>query len=124
MKGAQVPVVLIQRYTSFIEAATYTSAPAEVEAFSKATLTVWRGLMPGTGTRTCTFYLEDSHDANAWRVLNGSGVDPGPDATVLIEEDLERRWLRMRVVVSGPTGTGVSCYAAGTLELRVDGGAG
>lgn len=120
MNGPQVPAVFVPRYTSFVLPGSYPMPPVNVEVYGKARVTVWRGLMPGSGTRTCTVVVEDSHDADAWRVLGS--VDPGADASDTLQADLTRRWLRVRVEVEGPADTGVSCWVVGTLEVRVDGG--
>jgi hypothetical protein len=121
MKGILVPVVMVPRYTSFIGPGSYATPPQNVEPYSKLTVTFWRGLMPYSGTRTCTFYFEDSHDADAWRILSSGTADPGPDGTLCRQVTLTRRWLRVRIEVEGPAGTSVSCWAVGSMETRVDG---
>jgi len=119
VKGTLVPVVLLPRYTGYLWADTFTTVPLNVEAYARGTITLWRGRMPGT-TPTFKAYFEDSHDAVTWTPFNASGEDPGAAAAMIVRFELARRWLRVKVVLTG-TGTGVSCWAAGFLEERVDG---
>jgi len=119
MKGMLDPVVLFPRYTTLIEAGTFATVGLNVEPYDKATITVWRGYAPSGGS--CTVFLEDSHDGVVWTSLNGAGEDPGANAATIIRVDLRRRWLRAKVVL---TTDGITCWAAGALERRVDGGFG
>ena len=120
MKGELVPVVLVPRYTGYVGSGTYTTMPLNVEAFAKGTITLWRGRLPGTGSPTFTAYFEDSHDGVEWTPFDAGGEDPGADASAIVRFDLVRRWLRVRVVLTG-SGTGASCWAVGMLERRVEG---
>jgi len=117
MKGQLVPVALLPRYSSFFGAAAYATAPMNVEAYCKGTMTLWRGPLPGTSTPTFKAYFEDSHDGVVWTPFNPSGEDPGEDVAMVVRFDLQRRWLRVRVVLGG-TDPAVSCFAVGNLELR------
>jgi hypothetical protein len=120
MRGALVPVVLVPRYTSLVGSGTWTTIPLNVEEYCKGTITLWRGRMPGSGPPTFTAYFEDSHDGVDWTPFDAGGEDPGADASDIVRFDLVRRWLRVRIVLTG-TNTGVSCWAAGLFEKRVEG---
>ena len=116
MKGTLVPVALVPRYSSFFGPESYSTAPMNVEAYCKGTMTLWRGPLPGT-TPTFLAYFEDSHDGLVWTPFNGSGEDPGENLAMVVRFDLQRRWLRVRVVLTGAD-SAVSCFAVGSLELR------
>lgn len=120
MKGELEPVVLVPRYTSYIGSGSYTTAPLNLEPYSRVKITVWRGYMPGTGSPTFKMYFEDSHDAETWTAFNPSGEDPGanPSTPGIVSCDLIRRWFRVRVELTG-TSTGATCWAVGLLEKRV-----
>ena len=120
MKGEQEPVVLVPRYTSFLGSGSFTTVPINLEPYSKVTISLWRGYMPGSGPPTFKFYFEDSHDAETWTPFDPSGTDPGanPASPGSVSYDLIRRWFRVRVELTG-SNTGVTCWAVGMLERRV-----
>ena len=117
MKGTLMPVVVLPRYTSLLGGGTFTTVPVDVSEYSAATLTLWRGYTALGGSFTA--YFEDSHDALEWTVLNGSGSDPGANASVIVRFDLSRRWLRARVVLASTDSA--TCWVVGALEERVEG---
>lgn len=119
MKGEQVPLVMIPRFTTYLGAGEFATAPLDVERFAAVVLTVWRGYLLGT-TPTFHLYLEASHDAPAdaadWVQLEDLGLND--DQSVTVTHDLTRRWLRVRVVLGG-TNPAVTCWASGGLDLRL-----
>ena len=117
MNGALVPVVLLPRYSTYFGAGDFTTVPLNVEAYSKGTITLWRGRLLGT-TPAFKAYFEDSHDTVTWTPFNPSGEDPGNVSSMIVRFDLARRWLRVRIDLDG-TQPAVTCWAVGTLELRV-----
>jgi hypothetical protein len=118
VKGELEPVVLVPRFTSFIGSGSFTTAPLNLEPYSRATITIWRGYMPGTASPTFKIYFEDSHDAETWTAFNPSGESPSAVTPAIVTCDLIRRWFRARVDLTG-TNTGVTCWAVGLLEKRV-----
>jgi hypothetical protein len=117
MPGPLTPVALLPRFSSFLGSGSYLSVPMNVEGYAKGTMTVWRGQQPGTSSPSFNLFFEDSHDAVTWSSLNGSGTDPGASNSTIVRFDLARRWLRVRVELTG-TDTGITCWAVGLLEQR------
>ena len=122
MKGTLVPVALVPRYSSYFGPESYATAPMNVEAYCKGTIALWRGPMPGTDPEFTAFF-EDSHDGVVWTPFDAEGEDPGEDEAVVVRFDLQRRWLRVRIVLAG-TDSAVSCFVVGNLELRNPAGGG
>lgn len=125
MIGTLVPVVMLPRFTSYVGAGTYATAPLAVEGFDKGRVTFWRGpLVGGAATSPFTAYFEDSHDAVNW---TEAGTNPsGPVTTVNATGGyailFKKRWFRIRVVLAGDANgvVGITLWMAGALERRVD----
>jgi hypothetical protein len=123
MIGQQRPLILIPRYTSYMGAADYVSAPIDVTAYSDASVTVWRGRLLGT-TPTFKFYIQLSTDAITWTDFDldpgvAVWIDPGQDLTRARSIPLLYRFLRAKVTTAG-TGVAVSCWATGLVVDRVE----
>lgn len=115
MRGPLVPVVLLPRYTTLLQAGDYTTTALNVEPYASGAVTFWRS----RGTGTVTVYVQDSHDAVTWTDLDSAA--PSADGTAVLEFDVERRWLRVKVVIAGDSEPGCACWAVGSLELRTEG---
>jgi len=119
MKGEQVPLVMVPRFTTLVGAGEFATAPLDVQRFARVVLTVWRGYLLGTSP-TFHLYLEVSHDAPTdaadWVQLDDLTLNDDQAAT--IDHSLTRRWLRVRVVLGG-TNPWVTCWASGGLDLRL-----
>lgn len=128
MIGQQIPLILVPRYTSYMGAGDYLSAPIDVTPYSEGSVTVWRGELLGGGPPppSFKFYVQVSTDAKAWSDwplhVQGSNdyVDPGTDATILAPFPCDRRWIRARVVLGGGSSPAVSCWAAGFVVQRIN----
>jgi hypothetical protein len=118
MNGEILPLVMLPRYTSFVGATSFKTAPLESSAFANATLTLWRGKLVGTGTPTFTAFFETSNDTVTWSSLVPAGVDPGEDTALVVATPLKQAWFRLKIVLTG-TNVGVGCWCAGHVELRV-----
>ena len=125
MVGQQTPLILVPRYTSYMGAYDYVSAPVDVTPYSDASVTVWRGQLLGTSSPAFKFYVQLSTDAITWTdfPLHTQGmndwVDPGQDLTILTEFVCTHRWIRARVNLTG-TAPAVSCWATGFVVNRLD----
>lgn len=118
MIGELVPLVLIPRYTSFVGANEFTTTPFDAADFSTGSVRLWRGALLGTDSPTFLAFFETSNDKVVWTPQNPSGDDPGANSAMPITLALGRRWLRVRVVLTG-TNPAVTCMCAGTLTRRV-----
>ena len=109
MQGSMVPVVLLPRFTTFVGAGSFATAPLDVTEFDRLVVDFGRGAISGGGTMTCEF--QDSHDCVNWFALDsvGSAAD--------VRINLTRRWLR--VVITLGSGQAVTCWCAGQLRRRV-----
>lgn len=109
MQGETVPVVLIQRFTSYAGEWDYDTAPLDVTEFDRLVARFQRA----TPSDPVTVTFQDSHDCVTWFDL-----DDTDDAEADIRVNLTRRWLR--VVVSVGAGQVVTCWCSGTLRRRVE----
>lgn len=118
-KGIQVPLVMVPRFTSYFGNSVFVTVALQVDRYARCVVTVWRGPVQGGGVFAVV--LQHSHDAETWQNL-GTVVDPGEDQTIVIAEDLTRRWLRLRIElpVGASTDAAVTCWASGYLEQRLD----
>jgi len=118
--GETVPVILIPRFSSYFGASDLATVPLDVSSFSKGTVTLWRGPLVDPGT--FRLHVETSHDANTWfaEPPGSTGFDPGDDDSEIVGFTCPRRWLRVRVSLTGSQ-PAVTCWCAGMLEYRVDG---
>ncbi len=123
MVGELVPFVMIPRFTTYLGTSEFTTVALDVSAFKGGSLRLWRGKLVGGGT--FKLYTETSHDGYTWfgYPIGGGGLptpwDPGDDASVGVGLAFDRRYFRVRVVLTG-TNPGVTCWATGLLEYRID----
>jgi len=116
MAGELVPLVLLPRYSSLVSSHSFTTIGMEVSAYSKAIVNVWRGAVTNSGTFAVVF--EESTDQLTWTTCtNGTGGDPGAGSEAQYVPELNKRWFRIKVTLSG-TDPSVSCWAIGFLEMR------
>ena len=123
MAGRLVPLVLLPRYTTLAGQpggpGYYTTVPIEVDAYSRAILTVWRGKM--RAATDFSFTCWESTDQVAWEECAGDNAedfDPGAEAEGVVKATLTRRWLRLGVIVAGLADAQATCWAVGHLEER------
>lgn len=114
MKGPLVPLVMIPRFTSYVGAGTFDTAPLDVERYARFVLRVWRGTALGTSPAV-TIRFQASHDGITWFDL---ATVSGFNAEGTVDEAIAWRWLRARVELTG-TDPAFSCWAAGVLEERI-----
>lgn len=118
MPGANVPLVLLPRFTCLAGATTFRTVPLDVNDYANATVNLWRGALAGT-TPTLGVTFEESTDQNTWTTCGGTvlDLDPGEDEEVQVVAHLQKRWFRLVVELDG-TDPGVTCWAVGALERR------
>jgi len=125
MTGPLVPVVMVPRYTTYVGAGEYATAPLNVEPYHKVALTFWTGPLVGQAAPVATFsaYLEESHDAVAWVQCTVDGIsqpydDPG--AVALMKIAFKMRWFRIRVVLTADDAdvAAITLWAAGSFVER------
>jgi hypothetical protein len=133
MIGPLVPVTMVPRFTSFVGPGTYVTVPLDVAAYESIALEYWRGVLgfdPSSGSPATrpsfAAYLEEAHDAYLpdadWATLWSTTT---PNASGLVQVDLTRRFLRLRVVLASKTNPSVdnlvaiTCWAAGSLVRRI-----
>lgn len=118
--GPLTTVVLLPRYTSFLGAGEFTTAPLHCDRFSGGRLTVWRGPMGG-GT-TYGLSVEESQDAETWVDAivspHSSPVDPGAGDSLTFDIQMSLKWLRVKVELTG-TDPAVSTWLTGGFETRI-----
>lgn len=125
MVGPIVPVVLLQRITSYVGPGTFATAPLRVEEYDGAHVTFWRGpLVGGAASNPFRVWFEDSHDALTWVTI--PPTPPGFPITTTNTIDsypvpFSRRWFRIRVILAADANgvVGISLWMAGVLERRV-----
>ena len=116
MAGELVPLVLIPRYTTFAGAETFTTIGMEVTDYEKALVNMWRGPLAGGGSFVATF--EESTDGTTWSTCTGATPgDPGEDTEVQYTPSLNKRWFRVKIVLTG-TDPAVTVWALGFLQMR------
>ena len=116
MAGELVPLVLIPRYTTYHGATTFTTIGMDVTDYSSAMVNVWRGPLSGGGT--VAFSFEESTDGDSWQTcVGGTGGDPGQDSETQFTPTINRRWFRIKVILTG-TDPSVTAWALGHLVMR------
>lgn len=124
MAGAYVPLVLVPRYTSYIGAGEYVTAPLDVTEFSRFVVAVWRGLLVGdpvTGAGlSISFEWSDDADADGWFGFFGHTPITTPNGDTVVTADLSHRYLRMKITLTEDTQdvVAITIWAAGHLERR------
>jgi len=119
MAGLYVPLVMIPRFTSYVGAGTYTSVAMDVSEFAHFILTVWRGPLVSGTSPTFTMVFEESDDADVWSAFSGISTINTANANSVVESDLTRRWMRVKVTLAQSTSTiAITCWAIGNLERR------
>jgi hypothetical protein len=116
MPGANVPLVLLPRYTGLAGETTFRTVPLDVNDYVNAVVNIWRGKAIG-GTPTWTF--EESTDQITWTPCGGTTEDYSlaEDTEVQVVAHLQKRWFRLVVELAG-TDPAVTCWAVGALERR------
>ena len=121
MSGQRVPLVMVPRYTSYVGPNEFTTVPLDVSEYAKAVLTLWRGELVGDDGSTISAVFETSQDAKEWSPAHVA-IESAPGSDIL-DFELEDRWLRFRIVLVTPGHeVGITCWAAGSLEMRISGG--
>lgn len=123
MIGQLTPLILVPRFSSYMGAADFVSAPVDVTAYSDAYVTVWRGLLVGSSP-AFQFYVQTSTDAITWTDFDlrpgiAPWVDPGFDTALAISFPCMYRWIRAKVRLEG-TSPAVTCWASGFVQNRVE----
>lgn len=118
MTGRIVPHVLVPQFSTFVGDDVFTTLPFDALMYSKGNVELWRGPLKGTMSPTFTFLIETSNDKSVWVPNLVGGYDPGANASESITFDIDRRWLRAKVVVTG-TDPAVTCWCVGSLTERV-----
>ena len=114
MAGEAVPLVLIPRFTSYVGNNAFTTVPLRVSDYSKAHITFWRGRLL---VETFSAEFQVSHDAYTWQnALSPPTVITSVDACDSYSMDLNHRWFRIKIVLSG---SAITCWATGLLVKRV-----
>jgi hypothetical protein len=117
MAGLMVPVVIFPRFTGLIGASAYNSLAIDVTAFYELRLSMWRSPLVGTGASFAAT-VAVSMDRTIWDdIPGGSAVDPGANTEVEYVLPINKRWLRVTILLSG-TNPGTTCWATGYLIKR------
>jgi len=115
--GRSVPVVLIPRFTTYVGAGIFSTAPIPVAAYSRLVVAFMGGVLPG-GPGTASFACRESNDLSTWPPCGGSTpAYPGPFSETQWTFDLTMAWLRFDVQLLG-AGSALTCYLMGHFELR------
>ena len=116
MPAANVPLVLLPRYTGLAGATTFRTVALDVNDYVNAVVNLWRGKLIGTFFKA-TF--EESTDQIEWTTCGGTtgDFDPGEETEAQVVAHLQKRWFRIAIEITG-TNPGVSCWAVGGLERR------
>jgi hypothetical protein len=123
MAGLYVPLVMIPRFTSYVGAGTYTTAPLEVSEYGSFVLTVWRGPLVGNPANGAGLSLvfEQSDDAEIWSAFSGISAITTANTNSVATTDLTMRWLRARMTLTEDSTNHVvamTCWASGNLVRR------
>lgn len=127
MLPEQVPVVLVPRSTTLAGAIGgsdgFTTVALDVTAFSRAVVTVWRGVVIGDPPPPMTdpfeIVFEESTDRVTWATCAGSPViQPVENVQLGCTVTLAKRWFRVRIVLAQANNV-ASCWVAGFLEKRM-----
>ena len=122
MAGALVPVVMVPRYTTLVGQpfGAFTTVPVEVTDPGRAILTLWRG--PVRSGVTFTVACEESADQEVWSTCSGTSIltqsTLAANTEKVVMATLKRRWLRMRIAFSNPSGAQMTCWGVGHLDRR------
>ena len=126
MHGMQVPLILVPRFTSYMGARDFISAPIDASRYHAGSLTIWRGALQGTSPEF-KLYVQFSSDAHEDNWIDFPLVsplqhwaDPGANTAQTYGFGAINRWMRCKVTLSG-TFPEVTCWAAGLLAERTDG---
>lgn len=124
MAGLYVPLVMIPRFTSYVGAGEYTTAPLDVTEFSSFNLTIWRGPLVGNlGTATgagLSLVFQQSDDAEVWTSLLGIAAITTANASDIIAFGLTGRWFRAKLTLTADSTSivALTVWAIGNLERR------
>ena len=119
MTGEMVPLVVLPRYTSYVGAGTFATAPMDVSEFAGGEVTFWRGpLVGGAAMAPFTTYFEGSHDALTWTTITPNVTTANTSSWIALP--FTKRWFRVRVVLQadGSGVVGISLWLAGALQRR------
>jgi hypothetical protein len=125
MAGRLVPLVMAPRYTTYSGQGEFATAPLDARPWSRAFVTFFRGPLVGSpfSSPPASFeaVFQTSHDASAdsWVVVGAPVTTSGTDR---LEVALARRWFRLlvRLVADDTDMVGLTVYAVGALEERVE----
>jgi hypothetical protein len=119
MAGRSVPVVVVPRWTSYLGAGTFRTAPIPVAAYDVLSLNFMAGHPVGT-TPGVTMACKESNDMKVWTPCDGS-TPALPTAFTEIQWRfaLSMAWVCFEItLIQSGNVVGLTCYAEGHLELR------
>ena len=121
MSGTVQKVVLLPRFTTFVGAGDFLTAPVNVRQFAQGLISVWRGresVVPGLDDFTVT--LQESPDLEIWNDVASLVPDANEELSATADFDLE--WVRLKINLSldgSPAQEpSVTCWAVANLVPR------
>lgn len=118
METVDAGLVFLQRFTTLVGAAEFTTAPVDVSGQGGTQFQVWRGpIRTSSGAGTLDLYLEESLDAQAWALgpSTPAAIPLASGATQFVSYSFRLRWFRLRFSLGGSNPM-VSCWAEGILR--------
>lgn len=117
-QGELVPLVLVPRFSTYAGATEFVTIAMDVTQYQNAIVNAWRAVLLGTSP-TFLMELQESSDQVNWTTCTGgTGFDPGQTTEVQKNAELNKRWFRIKVILTG-TGVVATCWAVGFLEQRL-----
>lgn len=110
-------VVLVPRFTAFVEPQTLRTSPIDVRDFARAELTGWRGEYFGTGT-LFKFSLEESVDLLSWTPIAASAIALAARTEDTVSCEFEKPWVRVVVTLAGSPGCAATSWLVGNFTRR------
>lgn len=107
-------IVLLPRFTTFLGARTFNTAPINVRAFASADISLWVGNAVGT-TPTFSLVIQDSPDLKIWTTLTTINPTPGTEAFQLVP--FQREWIRLAATLTG-SDPGFTGWCVGDFATR------
>lgn len=117
LEGQITPLVLIPRFTSYINPSStrdFPSVALDASAYSGGEVVLWCGPLIGSSA-SVDVEIQDSEDGVIWTALDSGG---GSSSSETLTLTLKRRWLRIVVTLAG-TNAAITCWCSGYLKRRV-----
>lgn len=109
-------VLLLPRFSSFVGAGPFYTAPMNIRTYQKAFITGWRGTGVGPSPGTATITIQESTDLGVW-IDNAVAIGPPVNSEVTQEVVFSLEWMRLKIDLTGSFAA-MTMWAVGNFVAR------